>query len=88
MAATGEKNDADLVYYGFNNSTYFLILPSVTNRASRGSVPAPVLFNVFISDIAEGLLGKVGLFAEDTKVCDRVDIPGGSIRNRENDLAL
>ncbi|ETE63590.1 hypothetical protein L345_10646, partial [Ophiophagus hannah] len=73
VAATGEKIDSDLDYYGFNNSTYFLIFPSVTNSASQGSVLAAVLCNVFISDIAEGLLGQLGLFAEDTKINNDVE---------------
>lgn len=38
-------------------------------------------------DMTEGLLGKACLFADETKVCNRVDIPG-DISNMENDLAL
>lgn len=54
---------------------------------SQGSAPGPILFNAFPSDITEGLLGKVCLFAGDAKVCNRIVIPGG-IHNMKNDLAL
>uniref|UniRef100_A0A8C5R0U2 Reverse transcriptase domain-containing protein n=1 Tax=Leptobrachium leishanense TaxID=445787 RepID=A0A8C5R0U2_9ANUR len=57
----------------------------VTSGVPQGSVLGPILFNIFISDIAEGINGKVCLFAEDTKICNRVDVPGG-ISQMTNDL--
>uniref|UniRef100_A0A8C5LQR4 Reverse transcriptase domain-containing protein n=1 Tax=Leptobrachium leishanense TaxID=445787 RepID=A0A8C5LQR4_9ANUR len=54
-------------------------------RVPQGSVLGPILFNIFISDIAEGINGKVCLFADDTKICNRVDVPGG-ISQMTNDL--
>uniref|UniRef100_A0A8C5N1B7 Reverse transcriptase domain-containing protein n=1 Tax=Leptobrachium leishanense TaxID=445787 RepID=A0A8C5N1B7_9ANUR len=57
----------------------------VTSWVPQGSVLGPILFNIFISDIAEGINGKVCLFADDTKICNRVDVPGG-ISQMTNDL--
>uniref|UniRef100_A0A8C5M6F8 Reverse transcriptase domain-containing protein n=1 Tax=Leptobrachium leishanense TaxID=445787 RepID=A0A8C5M6F8_9ANUR len=57
----------------------------VTSGVPQGSVLGPILFNIFISDIAEGINGKVCLFADDTKICNRVDVPGG-ISQMTNDL--
>lgn len=47
-----------------------------------GSVRGSVLFNVFVSYITEGCL-----FADDTNVCNREDVPWG-IPNMKNDLAF
>uniref|UniRef100_A0A8C5LN87 Reverse transcriptase domain-containing protein n=1 Tax=Leptobrachium leishanense TaxID=445787 RepID=A0A8C5LN87_9ANUR len=57
----------------------------VTSGVPQGSVLGPILFNIFVSDIAEGINGKVCLFADDTKICNRVDVPGG-ISQMTNDL--
>uniref|UniRef100_A0A8C5MK06 Reverse transcriptase domain-containing protein n=1 Tax=Leptobrachium leishanense TaxID=445787 RepID=A0A8C5MK06_9ANUR len=57
----------------------------VTSGVPQGSVLGPILFNIFISDIAEGINVKVCLFADDTKICNRVDVPGG-ISQMTNDL--
>uniref|UniRef100_A0A8C5LXA5 Reverse transcriptase domain-containing protein n=1 Tax=Leptobrachium leishanense TaxID=445787 RepID=A0A8C5LXA5_9ANUR len=57
----------------------------VTSGVPQGSVLGPILFNIFISDIAEGINGKVCIFADDTKICNRVDVPGG-ISQMTNDL--
>ena len=57
----------------------------VTSGVPQGSVLGPILFNIFISEIAECLNGKVCLFADDTKICNRVDVPGG-IHQMEKDL--
>uniref|UniRef100_A0A8C5Q884 Reverse transcriptase domain-containing protein n=1 Tax=Leptobrachium leishanense TaxID=445787 RepID=A0A8C5Q884_9ANUR len=57
----------------------------VTSGVPQGSVLGPILFNIFISDIAEGINGKVCLSADDPKICNRVDVPGG-ISQMTNDL--
>uniref|UniRef100_A0A8C5WIF2 Reverse transcriptase domain-containing protein n=1 Tax=Leptobrachium leishanense TaxID=445787 RepID=A0A8C5WIF2_9ANUR len=57
----------------------------VTSGVPQGSVLGPILFNILISDIAEGINGKVCLFADDTKICNSADVPGG-ISQMTNDL--
>lgn len=44
------------------------------------------LFNIFISDIVARPLGKILLFADDTKICNRVDTLE-DVGNMRTDLA-
>lgn len=51
----------------------------VTTAVPQGSVPAPSLFNVFVSDTVRddtvtGIEGTLGKFASNTKLCRAVDM--------------
>ena len=57
----------------------------ITNRPPQGSVLVPVMFTVFINDMAENITIYVSLFADDAKLLHTVKTIG-DCKELQNDL--
>lgn len=56
----------------------------VTRRILRGTIPRPLLFNVFISDLAASTEVTLNKFTDYTNLRDAVDKQGDRAANQKN----
>ena len=57
----------------------------VTSGVPQGSVLGPVLFLIYINDLDQGIMSKLGKFADDSKLCKSVGCQTG-VDMLRNDL--
>ena len=56
----------------------------VTSGVPQGCVLGPVLFLIYVNDIDTGITSRISKFADDTKLCKRVDKPELRLRLQED----
>ena len=58
---------------------------NVTSGIPQGSVLGPILFVIYINDLPANVKSQVKMFADDTKLFTRVDVPNNH-ETMQNDL--
>ena len=61
---------------------------NVTSGIPQGSVLGPILFVIYINDLPAKVRGQVKMFADDTKLFTRVDVPNNheAVQNNLDEL--